>query len=478
IVTTVAPTIPVDAAIIAPTTVTERPSPPRSRPNSKLIVSSSSSARRDRSSMTPMNTNSGTATSTSFVIVPKMRCGSADRKASSKTPRAIPRTAKISATPPSVKATGEPQSSAPQTATTIRRSRTSVMRAAIPGRSRYGRSVRRSQAFPHRLRHPFSPGEDKNRSEREGETLGEHQHRADEDHRLEKVDPRDATGFSRTLANRPCRADIRPGDIEDQDAERPKQQKHAPQIDPGFRSLARSAVEHVDPDVGITHQGIAGTQHEQEAMHVDDRLLELHEAEAEHVTKQHHEELRQHHGQRDPGHHAADAVVDAVDAPGNMTNCRHANPALARSGRRGVWPNDRRVYRLAPHRPALELNTAAERRELEHEREPTDGYRSLRLRRLRHAVRLHVSDGAPARTDRREGRPVVRALAAEAARIFLAADADGPPHRFLARDRRRPGSCDEDGRHRRPRTSGRADAGLSQPRRLSRRERHDRSGKR
>ena len=43
------------------------------------MVSSSSSAMRERSSITPMKMNSGIASSTSLVITPKMRCGSAPR---------------------------------------------------------------------------------------------------------------------------------------------------------------------------------------------------------------------------------------------------------------------------------------------------------------------------------------------------------------------------------------------------------------
>ncbi len=68
--TTVAPTTPVEAARSPPTSVTESPSPPRIRPNSRPIASSRSSATRLRSSITPMNTKSGTAISTSLVIVP------------------------------------------------------------------------------------------------------------------------------------------------------------------------------------------------------------------------------------------------------------------------------------------------------------------------------------------------------------------------------------------------------------------------
>ena len=53
-----------------PTIATEMPRPPRSVPNSRPMVSSSSSAMRERSSITPMKMNSGIASSTSLVITP------------------------------------------------------------------------------------------------------------------------------------------------------------------------------------------------------------------------------------------------------------------------------------------------------------------------------------------------------------------------------------------------------------------------
>ena len=58
---TVAPTMPVVAASRAPTKTTEIPSPPGIGPNSRAIATSRSSAIRDRCSMIPMNTKSGTA---------------------------------------------------------------------------------------------------------------------------------------------------------------------------------------------------------------------------------------------------------------------------------------------------------------------------------------------------------------------------------------------------------------------------------
>ena len=88
-VTTVAPTIPVEAASNAPTAMTESPRPPRRPPKRRPMASSSSSATFERSSMTPMKTKSGTAISTSFHIAfPKMRWGMARMKLMSKTPKA------------------------------------------------------------------------------------------------------------------------------------------------------------------------------------------------------------------------------------------------------------------------------------------------------------------------------------------------------------------------------------------------------
>ena len=79
IVTTVAPTMPVLAASSVPTITTENARPPRIPPNSSPSVSRRSSAIFVRSSTSPMNTNSGTATSVSLFIVPKIRLGRASR---------------------------------------------------------------------------------------------------------------------------------------------------------------------------------------------------------------------------------------------------------------------------------------------------------------------------------------------------------------------------------------------------------------
>ncbi len=60
-VTTVAPTMPVLAASNMPTSTTEIARPPLKLPNNRDMVVSNSSAIFERSSMTPIKTNSGTA---------------------------------------------------------------------------------------------------------------------------------------------------------------------------------------------------------------------------------------------------------------------------------------------------------------------------------------------------------------------------------------------------------------------------------
>ena len=72
IVTTVAPTIPVDAANIPPTITTEYASPPLIFPNKIAMVSRSFSAIPDFSRVNPMNMNNGTANNTKLFIMPKI----------------------------------------------------------------------------------------------------------------------------------------------------------------------------------------------------------------------------------------------------------------------------------------------------------------------------------------------------------------------------------------------------------------------
>ncbi len=68
IVTTVAPTIPVEAAKNAPTITIDTARPPGSGPNTRAIVVSSSSAMRERSSTMPIMTNISTASRISMEL--------------------------------------------------------------------------------------------------------------------------------------------------------------------------------------------------------------------------------------------------------------------------------------------------------------------------------------------------------------------------------------------------------------------------
>ena len=69
-VTTVAPTMPVLAAIIAPTITTAMPRPPGVPRINWARDCSNWSASFDRSSITPMNTKTGTAIRVSLVMMP------------------------------------------------------------------------------------------------------------------------------------------------------------------------------------------------------------------------------------------------------------------------------------------------------------------------------------------------------------------------------------------------------------------------
>ena len=121
IVTTEAPTTPVVAAKRAPTNTTEMARPPRTRPNKRPIVSSSSSARPDFSRITPIKINKGTANSVKLVIMPQILRGSRSKKSNPK--NVLPN---ASATAPSVKATGNPASNRTNNTANITKAQTSI----------------------------------------------------------------------------------------------------------------------------------------------------------------------------------------------------------------------------------------------------------------------------------------------------------------------------------------------------------------
>jgi len=79
-VVTVAPTIPVEAARSVPTMTVEMATPPGMRPMTIPMVSRRSSARPERSSVTPMKTKRGTAMRVKLVITPQTRSGSRLKK--------------------------------------------------------------------------------------------------------------------------------------------------------------------------------------------------------------------------------------------------------------------------------------------------------------------------------------------------------------------------------------------------------------
>src|SRR6266508_1645398 len=108
-VITLAPTIPVEAARIAPTTTTEIAMPPLSFPKTSAMVSSSSPASPDFSRATPMKTKSGTARSVKLVIVPQILSGKMSKKFACRTPNDTPRSPKKSPVNVRLKATGKPR---------------------------------------------------------------------------------------------------------------------------------------------------------------------------------------------------------------------------------------------------------------------------------------------------------------------------------------------------------------------------------
>ncbi len=112
-VMTLAPTMPVEAARMAPTTTTEMAMPPRRCPKSSAMVSSSSSAMPDFSRTTPMKTNRGTASSVKFVIVPQIRMGRMLMKSGRRNPKATPSPPKRIPVKVRLNATGKPRNRKP-----------------------------------------------------------------------------------------------------------------------------------------------------------------------------------------------------------------------------------------------------------------------------------------------------------------------------------------------------------------------------
>src|ERR1043166_5351576 len=297
-VTTVAPTTPFAAASSTPTSTTEIPRPPGNAPNSRPIVSSRSSAMRERSSITPMKMNSGMASSTALVITPKRRCGSAPRRPTSMAPNAWPISAKARDTPPSVSATGYPAISRPHTASTSRMARSSgrdITLSPFPLPAWQGREKDRSR--PDRLRH----------------ALQREQQREQRDQRLEQEHERQSAGLARAFENGPRALHIGKRETGQRDHERQQQEQRAEKVDPRLGARRGTRVEHVDAHVAVRFQRPRRRQQEQRRMRVKDRLLQPDRADAEHIAHQHHRKGDQHDGQRAPRGRAAHGAVQAID---------------------------------------------------------------------------------------------------------------------------------------------------------------------
>ena len=109
IITTEAPMMPVLAAMIVPMTVTPSASPPGTRRSSTWRQCRRSWATPERSSMVPMKTKSGTATSTRFSAAPPQTRGRMLKNSmGANTSRAVPIRPNASDAPPSANATGKP----------------------------------------------------------------------------------------------------------------------------------------------------------------------------------------------------------------------------------------------------------------------------------------------------------------------------------------------------------------------------------
>ena len=163
---------------------------------------------------------------------------------------------------------------------------------------------------------------------------------------MRRIDAGDAeAALGRALAHRPGGGDVGPGDPGDQRAHRHQEDADAEQVDHRLGPRRGGAVEDVAADVAVVQQRVAGRDHEQRRVHVDDRLLHLDRAEAEDVAQHDHDELQQHDQQREPGDRAAERLVGAVD---------RAREALERlTGRLAVAPPARaRSVRQAESRAA------------------------------------------------------------------------------------------------------------------------------
>src|SRR5262245_41206333 len=272
-VMTLAPTIPVDAARMAPTTTTEIAMPPRSRPNSRAIVSSSSSARPDFSSTTPMKTNSGTAMSVTFVIVPQMRKGRMSKKSGRSAPVSTPSRPKKRPVKVRLKATGKP----------------TKRNAIIPANITAAR-ICSGGILVHFLHAPLglfpAPGHVEV-LDRLRHALQAEQREADDDHRLENPAHRHAARIGRSLVDVPGVPEERRGGVDHEEDRGKEEQEREGEVGPGLAPRRPGRVEDVDADVLVVEHRVPGRHHVADGEQVPLHLLHEHGAATEPVPQHH-----------------------------------------------------------------------------------------------------------------------------------------------------------------------------------------------
>src|SRR5882724_1043398 len=319
-VITLAPTMPVEAARIAPTTTTEMAMPPRRRPKSSAIVSSSSSASPDFSSATPMKTKRGTARRVKFVMVPQMRSGRMAKKSGRRTPVSTPMPPKKSPVKVRLKATGKPKK----------------RKAIIPANMRAPRSWSKGSTSVH-LVDPDRALLPAHRPEevlhRLGEGLDDQEHESDDDHRLEDEAQWDAAGIRRTLHDAIGARHEGPRGPDDHDGRGVEEDEVEDEVHPGLPARGEPGVDDVHPHVLVVEHGVGGAHQVHHAEEMPLQLLQPHRALAEGVAQHHVEEDDQDHQEHDPGDSAAEPILSSVDSARELSQGERQE--ISSSGERG-----------------------------------------------------------------------------------------------------------------------------------------------
>src|SRR3990172_4937869 len=305
-VMTLAPTMPVEAARMAPTTTTEIAMPPRCLPNSRAMVSSNSSASPDFSSATPMKTKSGTARSVKFVMVPQIRRGRISKKFAFRSPRPMPLRPKKSPVKVRLKATGKPKK----------------RKAIIPANIRAARICSRGSMLVHLVDADFAlfPAHGPEEIlDGLGDGLQGEEREADDDHRLEEESQGDTTRVRRALEDAVRVPHEGPRGEHDHDRRGVEEHEVQDEIGPGLPARGPSRVDDVHPHMLVPEHGVAGGQQVHHAEEMPLQLLQPHGAGAEGVTHDHVEEDHQDHEQHEPRDGPAEAFLEEVDPASQLS---------------------------------------------------------------------------------------------------------------------------------------------------------------